>query len=326
MAKAQASVNGNGFYDIKSLGDSLKCMSQETVELNHKFAQEVLDMPEFIGERTRRKPHVADLIHAMETGTFEWAFVNIVFCRCNEPHNGHSKGTVFRMNGQHTCKARLQVDAPLRAPVRLFRYTAATEADMRRLYATIDRNAPRTKGHQIGAYVNGTESYGHYKSHVRKLLPTGIAMWMWEQGADRARHGAEDVAYLMLKKEAPLCTKVAGFLDQFGKREYRHIMRGPVIAAMFETFRRSPNSAIEFWTAVATGVGFASEKDARRKLHKLILTTAVGSSGTTTARIGGDSLPGEAMYRLCIQAWNAWRKSEPVTAFRIPEKRPVAIA
>src|SRR5688500_1830871 len=124
MAKSQAAVNGdnatsdNGFYDIKSLGQSLRLTSQDSVELTPELAKELLAMPAFIGERPMRKRHVGNLVHNMQRGTFRWEWVTIITCRCTEPHNGKPKGATFRMNGQHTCSARLEMQPSYRAPIR----------------------------------------------------------------------------------------------------------------------------------------------------------------------------------------------------------------
>jgi hypothetical protein len=323
--------NGNGHaetFDIKELGQLLRLNAQENVELTLELAKELLATPAFIGERPVRKRHIADLAKHMRDGTFHWNMVSIITCRCNEPHNDKPRGTTFRMNGQHTCHARLELPASYRAPVRLMRYSASTEADMRRLYATIDRGAPRTKHNVIHSYICGTEEFDSFPFHVRKFLPFGMAIWRWEDSAARAAHNGEDIAHLLLKSERSLVQTVSAFLAQFSTAEHKHIMRGPVVAAMLETFSKSVAKSTEFWTAVATGLNLTSERDPRKKLHKQLISTAIysGNRQHKGRVVGAQSLPQESMYRLCIQMWNAWRKGETVQAIRLPEKRPMAIA
>lgn len=318
--------NGNGeSFDIKSLGQLLRLNSQENVELTHELCKELLALPTFVGERRLRPRHVAELAKHMRDGTFHWNMVGLITCRCNEPHNEKPKGTTFRMNGQHTCQARIELPPSYRAPVRLLRYSAATEADMRRLYATIDRGAPRTKANVIHSYIDGTEEYDGYPHHVVKHLPAALAMWRWERPEQRATHNGDDIAYMLLESDRAICQTVLGFLSQFKQVEHKHILRGPVVAAMLETFSRSVNKSNEFWTAVATGLGLNSERDPRKKLHKLLLTHTAHAAASNRLN-GGGAISREAMYRACIYCWNLWRKGEVVNGIRVPERRPVAVA
>jgi hypothetical protein len=265
----------------------------------------------------------------MQRGTFQWNFVNIVTCRCSEPHNGKPKGSEFRMNGQHTCSARLEMPPSYRAPIRHIRYSAATVADMRRLYATIDRNAPRTLNNVVTAYILDTEEFANFGSCVRKYLPPAMALWKWEAHHERGAHDGEDIACLLLSTEKALTATVGGFLNQWSLKDHKHIMRAPVVAAMLETFNVNVAASTEFWTAVASGLGFTAETQPQKKLYKLLVTATVLGGGSSENRkmrnrSGAVILSREAMYRACIVYWNTWRRGETLQALRIPEQRPDA--
>lgn len=306
--------------DVKSLGQRLQKVHQGIEELTHEKAREVLAMPHFVGERPKRAPHISNLASHMRRGTFMWDFANITVCRCNEEHNGHPKGTVFRVNGQHTCEARLLVPPKMRAPIPLYRYTASTENDLRLLYASIDRGTPRTKGNVIDAYLAGNPDFDQYPVHVRKIIHTGLAMWLWPEHSERSRHDGDDLACRLLTTDRDITQKVSAFLADYGPKQYPHISRrGPVVAAMFETFHKSPRAAATFWDGVATGLNIDSERDPRKKLRDRLMTLNVGSGGGSRADV--QTLPPEPMYRLCIQHWNAWRRGETPKFYKIPSER-----
>lgn len=341
MAKAKASVKNrtrknaiaatNGHTessDITSLGGQLKVTHTTTVELTHDLAHELLAMPAFTAERPLRKKHVADLVKHMERGTFHWNLVTLITCRCREAHDGQPAGTEFRMNGQHTCQSRLQVPASMRAPVKMVRYSAETQADLRRLYSTIDRGAPRTRSNVIASYIVGTEQFRDCPANIRKVLAPGISMWKWEQYDERQSHDSEDVAYLLLKTYHSLVLRIVQFLAPLSGDDTKHLRRAPVIAAMFETFARSPEHAGEFWMSVATGLDLKSASDPRKRLHKLLLTTAVmsGRGGVNATQLGMKAIGSEPMYRICIGCWNAWRESREIQTLRVPSQRLEAVA
>jgi hypothetical protein len=325
-AESSEEVSSNGFYDIKSLGGSLKLTSQENVELTTDLAHELLAMPAFHSERPLRKTHVKTLLRHMRRGTFHWNLVTLITCRCREAHGEHAAGTTFRMNGQHTCHSRL-LAASLRAPVKLVRYSAETEADMRRLYSTIDRGAARTKANVIDSYVGGTKDFTDCPGHVRAQLAPAMNMWKWSTIHERQEHDAEDIAYLLLEGEKVVTQHVIKFLTRFGTDEIRHVRRAPVVAAMLETFSKQPAESPEFWEPVVSGLNLKSAGDPRKRLHKMLLTSNVkGGCGTTIARMAKNSLISqESMYRLCITCWNAWREGREIQTLRVSSERMEAV-
>src|SRR3990167_9215097 len=74
--------------EIGELGEGVKLTKSEKIELGVGTAQELLDMPQFIGERKLRENHVRTLLDAMQGGTFRWEFVKLIVCRCRDQHRG----------------------------------------------------------------------------------------------------------------------------------------------------------------------------------------------------------------------------------------------
>ena len=314
-------VNGDHeTFDVTSLGEVVRLTKEERVELTHTAAREHLDLAEFVGERIVRQHHVDSLTDAMLRGTFRWEWVTLVVARCREAHGGHPAGTTFRVNGQHTCWARLECPGSMRAPVRVARYACATENDLRQLYASCDRGAPRTKSNVIRAYVAGHEKFERFKSHAVKYVPAGLAMWLWESKHERRKHDGDDVAYLMLTDHYNVCCRVMEFLSRGRKQDVDHLLRSPVTAAMLATFDKAPQRADEFWSAVHNGVGFEDKDDARLRLRSFVMRYTVGHGGGTHS--SREAVDVERYYRTCLVCWNAWRRGKKVKTIRVPDQRP----
>lgn len=300
-------------YDVTSLGKHLKLTSERKVELTHEFAQQLLEMPEFQADRPLRQGHVDYLVGTMTRGTFHPEDVLLKTCILD--------GTEYRINGQHTCWARLEMPSKWRCPVRHQRYKADSMEDMRILYASVDRIAPRTKVHVINAYLVGTDEYSGVKYQTIKVLPSAVTLWKWERQNDRLMHDGDDVAYLMRTELAETCGRVAAFIDLHDDTAWVHCRRAPVVAAMLETFDKFSRVAVEFWEAVISGIGIENAGDPRLKLRTLLikakLNTQQGSMRQMRNVIGR-----EQMYRICLHAWNAWRRGSTQRTFRAGNSRP----
>src|SRR5436190_8943088 len=143
-------------YEISSLGSGLELKSRKTVELTQEFANSFLETAEFTGDRPLRTSHVMFLCRQMEAAAFRWEQVNLMTCMW--------QGREYRMNGQHTCWARVYAELPkgARTPVAVLKYAAEAEQDMRQLYATIDRGAPRNRGNVVVSYLSGRSEFPDY--------------------------------------------------------------------------------------------------------------------------------------------------------------------
>lgn len=285
---------------IASLGEGLKMMKRSAIELNHDFATWLLELPEFDPDRPLDNGHVVQLKQAMDRGTFLPEQVLIVTCTLNNVE--------YRMNGQHTSWARLEMPAGYRCPVQHLRYKAETENDMRRLYASIDRMKPRTTGNVIVSYLYGTPEWEGTSKAVLRKLSEGLAFWKWEGGHARQMHDADDRAMLLMTDNYDLARKVGAFLDSSSGSSSRHVHRRPVVAAMFATFSKAAAPSIEFWSAVRDGIGFAEKQDPRLVLRNGLVSSAIGlGRGVSDEK---KSVCSEEMYRWCAQSWNAWRNKQ----------------
>lgn len=308
---------------VLELGEALTLRSDRKGNFLHELAKQHLELPEFIVndslvDRNLRDTHVTYLINCMKAGTFRWEWVNIITCVCREAVTAsdalvHPPGTRFRMNGQHTAWARLAMpERDYAAPVRIMEYEAKSVADMRRLYASIDRNAPRQRGNVIDSYLAGCDEYKGYSRGLIRSLVYGMSFWLFPDQRERTHKAPEDLVVLIQSTHQDVARKVGDFLTERvkgGLKRMRSIMeRQAVVAAMFETFNKLPSKAHEFWVPVRDGVDFDGAGDPRKRLHDSLREHNVINSGAfakTREQVGA-----EEMYRWSIYAWNKWRAGE----------------
>lgn len=329
MANASAAAEAASQVEIpealqkQKLSESIsyELVSERKVEFTQDLARKIIELPEFVGERPLRDGHVAFLVSEMKKGTFLPDIAALVTCICEWD------GVERRLNGQHTSWARTYMPDKWDIKIKLVKYSAPTEEDFRRLYSAIDRGAPRTPAHVLFARVLGNAEFKGIGTPILRLLGTGLRYHVEAhagQGSNRPdRKTVDQIADLMETQYLTQCQTIAGFMQTIKiKPDNKHVWRGPVFGAMFGTFSKNVEKSIEFWTAVATGVGIDSMNDPRGRLRTLLMQSAVacgaGSRGTRK------TFSQEDMLRLCIYCWNQWRNGDEVKCLRVPEKRPTA--
>lgn len=329
-------VPDNEIVDVNSLGRGLRLVSEHRGELNHAKAMEILELPEFIVndqavDRNLRDAHVSYLNNCMKRGTFHHEWVTIITCACDENifvREGQviKAGTEVRMNGQHCCWATLGMPPDYTGTVRFQRYHAKTLADMRQLYASIDRNAVRNASTVMDSLLQGTEQFIGLQKSVVRILVRGLGMWLHDDRHHGQAMDADSLACLIQTDWRDLTDKLIAFLKPIPPTEgIQWIYRVSVIAAMFETFNKVPTKALEFWNPVVTGLGFQSASDPRKRLHDFLVNSVVMSSASTRNR-SKKQVTQEELYRVCINAWNSWRKGNEIKGLRSVggTKRPKA--
>jgi hypothetical protein len=301
--------------DVASLGEGLVVVRNTKVAFDNDLAQKVLSLKDCPWERGLRNNHVSFLISEMKKGTFLTELANLAVCVCDEDN-----GEEYRINGQHTCWARLEVpesEFPAK-PITVLKYRATTRDDMRRLYASFDRGAPRTKSNIIEAYLEGTEQFSGAGRSVVKLVASGLTIWLWETKTERDQHTADDVAFLMQKDHAEVVNLVVGFCELDPKiAGIKWMRRASIAAAMLETFSKAKKPSEEFWHAIKVGVGFQSQSDPRLRLRNALTTSSVYAVQDKDKK----KTDQESIYRWCIVAWNAWRAGEEIKVLRASKKR-----
>lgn len=302
--------DGHVFYDVSALGSSLKILKRRKVQLTHALATKILEFEEFAGDRSLKNGHVDYLVGTMMRGTFHPEWVTLITCQYD--------GKTYRMNGQHTCWARLEMEKKWPCEVECIEYKAETIDDLRMLYASIDRSSPRTKQNVIDSYLQGTEEFSQVKKQTLKKIPSGYALYKWSASSERRRHDGDAIAYLLRTDDYDLAIKVCSFLDTLSPRTSKHMFRASVVAGMFATFNKAPQISKDFWEPISNGVGFKKATDPRNKLRTELLQAAVNSGGGASSN--KKRVSAEHMLRSCILCWNAFRQGRTLQYLRSTEK------
>jgi len=186
---------------IPSIGDGLRLIKEDRVNFSKEFATKILELEEFKPDRSLVTEHVNRLVTAMKRGTFRWEQLQIIVCKLN--------GKEYRMNGQHSAWARIYwEEAPHNLPVKLLRYHANTENDMRLLYSSIDRNKPRTKGNVITSYLFASDIFPDISKRVIRHIAEGFSYWKWGIKT-QSRHDGDEISYLLQTEYNGLALKIA---------------------------------------------------------------------------------------------------------------------
>lgn len=293
--------------------NKLKCdlLSEEHVELTDEKCAEYIELPHFEGERNTTDRHVQDIHDQILSGTFNWHSVLLVSAWLGDVR--------YKVNGQHTCWAVYLLPRQVRHKVREQVYRVKDTTQLANLYATFDTGG-RTSTHMDSVQlVNREFSSGLPVSFVQRL-GSGLKFHLWESEEHRRRVSPQQFASIVEQEHADLFKNGGKEITKIC-REDPSLRKNAVIAAMFATFNKVHGPSIEFWSAVATGLGLNVKTDARYRLRDQIpkMSKKPGAGGSDPKRI----LSPENQYRVCIAAWNKWRKGEPVNAWIRPTKRRV---
>lgn len=287
-------------------------VSDRKINLTAEIAYKFLEMEVFQGERQVNDTHVQHLFDEYCAGRFMWEQCTIGICRVGD--------VAYRVNGQHTCWMRVNIkDKDLVCTVRELVYVVPDEHNLRMLYSTFDQGKSRSQAHNFKVMMTGKASTKEIRPSSMGWLGNGIKLWLWEdRKGERSAVTASDLSILIGEQYSQLFETV-GIYFQARRNDYHQIKRAAVAGAMFASFNASAAKAREFWDAIVDGIGYTDKTDARYMLRKFLDTHGHNISEGATA------VTQEEMYRICIQAWNRWRRNEPVMSLRTTDKRVKAI-
>lgn len=274
-------------------------LSDRKVTLDHGKAFWYCDLPIFPGEREITNIHVQKLYDRMRRGSFNERIVTISTCRF--------EGVTYKINGQHTCWALVNMPDDYSLQVREIRFEASTKEDLKAIYSMFDQNLPRTEGHLTKVRLVDTETTAGVHVSLLNGLISGLKFWLFESTNDRRRHHDEEMT-LLAKKHSQVFRSVA-FILQDNKDSIGDVKKQPVVAAMMATYYKVPRMADQFWSPVITGLDLIEKNDARWRLRKYLAEHTTGATHRASTK---KSASPEAMYRVCINCWSKWRKGEPM--------------
>ena len=296
---------------------TVKILSDKKINFSSVKAFEYLELDTFQGERQVNEHHVQFLYNAWVAGRFMWDHVIIALCDC--------EGKRYRINGQHCSWMRVNLPEDFfvkkgeEPRVREVIYGAENQSQMRTLYSTFDQNKTRTPSHVFRALMSGTKQAEDLWPSSLNMLSAGLKHWLFE-GKDRWMVNANDIAALVAEKHSALF-RIVGLYIQQHYSEQVWLRRAGVVAAVFSTFDKAGGKAQEFWDPVINGLGLTDKSDPRHVLHEYLGTHSQSVVNVAARRLRNITTS-EDTYRICILAWNKFRKGEKQKmGFRATETR-----
>jgi hypothetical protein len=91
--------------------------------------------------------------------------------------------------------------------------------------------------------------------------------------------------------------------------EFKHLYRGPVVAAMIVTFKKCSADAEVFWEEVRDGENLKGSSPSL-KLRNYLLSTTISFGRGVNAPSLNAAVSFREMYSKCIIVWNAYRRGD----------------
>ena len=292
-----------------------KLLSFKRRPFTKDLAWEFIEMDTSVAEREIHDAHVRYLFREMMSGRFLGDFTMLASCECGWD------GKVRRLNGQHTSWMRDWIADDEWCPiVNVIRYRVEDERDYRELYAAIDRAYGRSPQHVVRSRLLETHGYHGLQASDINRLATGFRMWSGRSSF--TPQPIDETCDAMEGSARGLVYKVSKFLRNVTHDNAPHMhSRAPVNGAMFATFSKALADSTKFWTIVRDG-GQAADHPAQLLLRYL---TSAQIHSNCSCRRNVKSTTRELMYRICISAWNAYRRKQKLKNLVIPDKRIPAL-
>jgi hypothetical protein len=218
----------------------------------------------------------------------------------------------YRVNGKHTSTAFSQLETiPEYVTAIVEEYHCETLRDVAELYGTFDtRMQMRTASDINKSFAGIDDELCDLPIKIVNLGVTGVSMWKWKNVYDK--YPPTERAECLFDSEVKLFLRFV-YEVVGSSSSTKRLRRGPVVWAMYATWKKSRSAAMEFWSAVRDETG-DHNKTPDRMLSRWLLETSVGR------RSGNPE-----MYARCVHAWNAWRSnSQTNLAYHADKPLPAA--
>lgn len=231
-------------------------------------------------------------------------------------------GGIYRINGKHTSILFSGLSPMPELFVTIENYQCETIEDVGRLYATFDNKlSSRTSSDINASFAAVVPELKDISRRMINIIVTGLSVEKWgvlywhTQPQERAERLLDNPEFVIWANSI-LCG------DRGESKEYKHIHRGGVAAAMAITYAKSKKAATEFWTAVRDETGPRPETPDRkiaRWLRDIRVNVAPGAVASRKAALR------EILVR-CLYAWNAFRRGDDVQIIRYSEQVKIPAA
>lgn len=271
----------------------IKYLDTRRTPLTRELAEDFATMPKVPGERRHNKKREAYLQQKFDEGLFyapRW---------CRALH----QGVWHRINGQHSSLmlAKLNGNFPKHLNVMVDEWACDTMDDMAMLFGQYDRpESSRTMGDILNANKSINPTVANIRLRHVQQITAGISFYLINYEKNKT------VQQQDIDNRSRLVHEYAEFIAWCSPlASHRVLDRVPVFAAIFGTYKRDPDAAMEFWSNVG-GNSHESKTHPSSGLHLFLLQlSGSGKSRNDNAERTWSSI---AIFTKCIHAWNAARE------------------
>ena len=293
-----------------SKGTASYLVSQKPEKLTKGLAEWYMSLADLPGERDRPKRHVAHLVRKMEAGDFLGNQVHL--------STVDIKGKTYKLNGQHTCQARLECNGTHDYDILHDHYKVPSEAAAGELYMQFDPSwGARFYPHIFKAYNTNAGTKDDASWVILRLFASAVAF----DRAECSEYGRRDIPGDMkckMPKQEPKA--LAWFTDVLTASDHcKHLLRDGVACAMYQTQKVNKAQATDFWSKVRDGEMLKASDPAMR-LRTYLLTVIRSREAGVASRD-----PFRKIYAKCLRAWNAFRANTTTNLNYYPTK-PLPVA
>lgn len=279
-----------------------------SVEITRKLAREFVEMTPAPGDRPYRDFRSAAYIKLAQAGRFRNPLWGRAYCR--------ETGIEYRVNGKHTATMMYEWDLVAHGPypklhALIEEYECDTLADVADLYATYDSpSTTRSSGDINRMFAAAVPELAGIKEHMINRYVTGL-----NHTPQRSQHSTKTLAEradVLLTETAAIVWIDKNLMHPEKERDakLKMLLRGPIIGAIFKSYKKDPLAALSFWTAVREESDPNNEAPSR-KLARFLRTGTMSRQRVRTSRENVQLTDGRELWVKACHAWNAWRKGKP---------------
>lgn len=282
-------------------------VTKDIQTLTTRFAERLLTYNTFKGQRKLDAEWVGNLTNIIREDLFTVGHIAVV------TYANGGKPIDYLVNGQHQCNGVVAANKPVK--VVFEKYLCDTMDDVSLLYEQFDNHKTRSLQNLVTMKQDALGII-EWPSKIANLTVTGAAMK--EGKFNASKHVKVSLLPEYLRHGKFLRKLLTDIPSGSWAKECAHLMRGPVVSAIFTTWEKSQSDSERFWIAVRDGEGL-KRTEPQHKLRDFLKESnfdrgrgAVGGARRTVNQ--------HEMTSRCITAWNAFRKGQSTDLKYFPGK------
>ncbi len=283
-------------------------LNQKIITITPEVAENFLNCNQYEYQRTAKLHQVNILVKKIQNGTFLTGDIGLA----KELFNS---GKTVLVNGQHQSMAVIQTKKPIKALVST--YECSDPEDVALLYRQYDGHAARTLSEL--AYPQARAIGIQWPKRIISLVITAASI------IENKTHLYKEDRIEMLHRYKLtgdfLCDILAPNNNM--SKEFKHLYRSGVVAAMITTYRKSQHDTTIFWSHVRDGEDLKKTMPEYR-LREFLTSVYVEKTGILPSSHNArkPAVTWHEVMARSIHAWNAFRRGE-MTSLHYHADKPI---